>query len=312
MDGAPALRGELAALAAAFLWAVGSVIWSLVGRRIVPLELNLIKIAIAMVLLVPTLWLGGVGLAVDRPEAVVLLLASGVVGIGLADTFFLEALKQLGARRALMLRTLDPPFAALLALFFLGEALGFWAWGGVVLTVLGVAWVIGERTATRLPVTEPSAVVFRRWGVICGVLGALGQAAGAVLARQALVETEITPAWSTLLRLGGGLAVVLVWVGLKRQPLGRWLEQPPVEDGWSLGQLLGAISFAAFTATFLGIWLQQTALKFTAAGIAQTLCATSPLFVLPFAAWMGEKIGYRAILGVLVSLGGVALLIGQR
>jgi drug/metabolite transporter (DMT)-like permease len=52
------------------------------------------------------------------------------------------------------------------------------------------------------------------------------------------------------------------------------------------------------------------ALRFTSAGIAQTLFSTSPLFVLPLAAWSGEWVSARAVLGAVVALVGVALLFG--
>jgi len=67
---------------------------------------------------------------------------------------------------------------------------------------------------------------------------------------------------------------------------------------------------AVFIGTFMGIWLQQISLKHTAAGIAQTLFATSPLFVIPIVAVMGEKISYRAILGALLATVGVVVLFG--
>jgi drug/metabolite transporter (DMT)-like permease len=77
-------------------------------------------------------------------------------------------------------------------------------------------------------------------------------------------------------------------------------------------KLLGIIAITALFSTYLGIWLQQTAIKYTATGIAQALISTSPLFVLPIALWMGEKVSFRAFLGVLVALGGIALLFGGR
>jgi drug/metabolite transporter (DMT)-like permease len=73
-------------------------------------------------------------------------------------------------------------------------------------------------------------------------------------------------------------------------------------------RIIGAILFAAFAGTYLGLWLQQTAIKFTAAGIALTLTNTSPLFVLPIAICMGERISLRATLGVAIALGGIAIL----
>jgi drug/metabolite transporter (DMT)-like permease len=76
---------------------------------------------------------------------------------------------------------------------------------------------------------------------------------------------------------------------------------------WSY-KSVGAIAIAAFGGTYLGIWLQQIALKLSPAGIAQTLLATSPLFVLPIVALLGEKITLRATVGVSIAIAGIALL----
>jgi drug/metabolite transporter (DMT)-like permease len=46
----------------------------------------------------------------------------------------------------------------------------------------------------------------------------------------------------------------------------------------------------------------------TAAGIAQTIGATSPLFVLVLDRWRGEKIGWRSLGYGVLSIGGVSLL----
>lgn len=86
-------------------------------------------------------------------------------------------------------------------------------------------------------------------------------------------------------------------------------------------RLLAALVLAAFGGTYLrggrerilpahslGIWLQQVALKYTPAGVAQTLGATSPLFVLPVVAARGEAISIRAVLGVAIAIGGIALI----
>jgi len=48
-------------------------------------------------------------------------------------------------------------------------------------------------------------------------------------------------------------------------------------------KLLGGIFVTTFGGTYLGIWLQQTSLKFAPADIAQTLLATSLIFIIPIA-----------------------------
>lgn len=292
--------GELAALGAACLWATSAVVYTHLGQKIAPLVLNLSKGVIAIAYIALTLIIQGDFLPTNISGINLgLLLLSGILGIGLGDTFYFEALNNLGARRTLLLEALAPPLAALIALVTLQETLSLTAWIGIFLTVLGVAWVISE----RVPGTSNKVVNPLR-GIGFALLSAIGQAGGAVLSRAALSTTTINPLWSTLLRIVGGVAILLLWMPLKRQP--EWLQ--PLQSQ----KVLGVIAITALFSTYLGIWLQQTAIKYTATGIAQALISTSPLFVLPIALWLGEKVSFRAFLGVLVTLGGIALLFGGR
>ncbi len=297
------VRGELAALAGAMIWAIASVVYSHLGQRLSPLVLNLVKSGLAILMLVLTLAVLQQPLAATSSTPVLLLLLSGAIGIGLGDTAFFGCINRLGARRALLMEALAPPLTALLALLTLHEYLQAIAWWGIALTVAGVTWVIAERTrpaTLSLPMDAPPS----QWrvGVALGVLAALGQAVGAVLSRAALATTDISPLWSTVLRLVAGVFVLSLGVGRQPHLLRelKWLRSPKV---------LRTLVFVAFAGTYLGIWLQQTALKFTAAGIAQSLGATSPLFVLPLALRLGEPLSVRAWLGVLIALAGIWLLL---
>lgn len=289
--------GEMAALGAAFLWAFSAVVYTHLGQKISPMVLNLSKGLIAIIFITLTLIVQGNYLPAQiNIEAMGLLLISGVLGIGLGDTFYFETLNNLGARRTLLLQALAPPLAALIALIFLQESLKINAWMGILLTLLGVSWVVSE----RVPGSDSKAINALR-GVSFALLAALGQASGAVLSRAALAGTEINPLGSTLLRLIGGVLVLLLWMPIQQSP-GFWLQ--PLQSK----KTLVIVTITALFSTYLGIWLQQIAFKYTATGIAQALLATSPLFVLPIAFWMGDKVSFRALLGVLVALGGISLL----
>lgn len=264
------------------------------------MALNLSKGLISIGLIGLVLGWGRSGLPAASGAAVGLLLLSGAIGIGLGDTAYFEALNSLGARRGLLMESLAPPLTALLALLFLQERLSGAAWLGIGLTVAGVAWVIIERSPDR-------AIAHYRplRGVAFGLVAALGQASGAVLSRAALSTTDISPLWGTLIRLVAGLLVLLLWLACKPPQL--------IRVGKEVGQLrsphfLGIVTATAFASTFLGIWLQQTALKFAPAGIAQSLLATSPLFVIPIAVALGDRVSVRAVLGVLVAIAGIWLL----
>ncbi|NMF82461.1 DMT family transporter [Nodosilinea sp. P-1105] len=293
------MPGELAALTAAFLWAVASVMFGRLGQRLPPLGLNLAKGAIAIGLLLVTLVLLGRPPTGLTAGAVGLLLISGGVGIGLGDTLYFAAINQLGPRRAILLETLAPPMAALIALAFLGETLTGTAWVGIGLTLVGVSWVVAE----RIPPVKgmaPGPGGYR--GVIYGVLAALGQAVGAVLSRLVLAETAIDPLWSSLVRLLAGLSIILGllrWRGQGMTPL------TPLRSP----RLLATVALTAFVGTYLAIYLQQMALKYAATGIAQALTSTSPLFILPLAAASGESVSPRAVAGAMVALGGISLLV---
>lgn len=290
--------GEIAAVSAAFLWAVASVIYSTFGRQVPALALNLGKGVIAILLLVITILAQGLMAPQLAARDSLLLLLSGAIGIGFGDTVYLEALRYLGARQTLLLGTLAPPMAACLALWFLNERLSTLAWLSIAITIMGIVWVISERT------TAQNSAGYRWQGLLYALLASLAQAIGAILSRAALDNTAMSPQWGALLRLLAGVVVVLGW-GLLRHQIQAWWQAINTTD------LLIRLFAAAFLGTYLGIWLQQLSLKYTVTGISQTLNATSPLFVLPITVLLGERISSRAWLGAVVAVIGVGLLLAQ-
>ncbi|MBD2347235.1 DMT family transporter [Anabaena subtropica] len=291
-------KGELAALLAAGLWAVASVLYGIVGQKIPPLQLNLVKGIVAIAFLCLTIWLTGESLPISSPAPIFLLCLSGIVGISLGDTAFLAAINHLGARRVLLIGTLSPPITAIAANIVLSEQLNLSAWCGILLTIMGVAWVVTE----RVPNTDDSYPQHLWRGVGFGVLAAITNATGTVISRLAFATGSVTPLWAALLRLSAAVLVLVVWLWFNRQ---RQVLSYPYWQSW---RVVLTSCFAAFFGTYLGIWLQQTAIKFTAAGIASTLLQTSPLFVIPLAMCMGEKVSWRAIAGVIIAIIGIGLL----
>ena len=306
------MKGEVAAIVAACLWAVASAIYSRLGERIPALQINLIKGIVSIILFVVTILWSNELLTNIPVFPFWLLLLSGAIGIGLGDTAFLSAMNALGARRALLMQTISPPITAILALIFLGENLKIIAWFGIVLTVIGVAWVVTERTTQSnddiLDEFQQRTRINLRKGIILGLVAAFANAIGAVFSRVALSSEDISisPLWAALLRLSAGVIVLFPWLYLQaRNSQNRTALTTPY---WKSPRILAIVFFAVFCGTYLGIWLQQVAIKFTAVGIASTLLQTSPIFIIPIAIGMGERVSPRAILGVLTSLVGIVVL----
>ncbi|BAZ07677.1 DMT family transporter [Calothrix sp. NIES-3974] len=291
--------GEIAALSAAGLWAVASVLYGRVGEVIPPLLLNLFKGIIAIAFLILTIFLVGDSLPSLPLLSLTLILLSGVIGIGVGDTIFFAAINSLGARRTLLLGTLAPPLTAIFGLLFLDEQLQIQAWWGIFLTIIGVAWVITERTTDQLLRGYSQLLRGTAWGLLAAITNSIG----AILSRAAFKMTTASPLWVALLRLSAGEVTLILLITV----FSRGKSFADFRKFTNLKIVIATI-VAAFCGTYLGIWLQQTAIKLTPTGIAQTLLQTSPIFILPLAVFTGEKISGRAIAGVLVAIAGIALL----
>jgi len=289
--------GEIAALLAALIWAVATMIYARTGNRAPALFLNLVKGSVAVAMLCLTVLALG-----EAPPRLTLsqwlwLAGSGIVGISIGDSAYFSAIKRIGPSQTLLVESLAPPLTGVLALVFLHEAIGFWAWTGIFLTMSGILWVVTEHQPQKPRISLP--------GLAFATLAALCQAGGMVMSRQVMVSSEITPLWAALIRLAA--ASLVLWTLLP-------VFKPHIvlrRDSWqAIGQARNGWPFfilAVFLGTFLGIWLQQAALKLTGAAIAQTLISVSPLFALGLAAMSGHKVSRRSLVGALITLAGVAL-----
>jgi drug/metabolite transporter (DMT)-like permease len=291
--------GMGAALTAAFLWAFASIVYGWLGRVLSPLWLNVLKGGMAIVMLLTAAVMLGQAWPQIPGVNLLMLLGSGAVGIGIGDTAYFGAINRLGARRCLLLKALAPAIGSLIAWVWLQESLSGMAILGMAVTIAGITWVVSERSQDSVTPKAVDAI-----GLGLGLMAAVLEGLGAVLAHGALLQSGVDPLWSATIRLVGGMVIVVPMLLYETKFAPR--EKVPPKP-WP--KLLLIIAIASFFSTFLGIWLQQIALKYSPTGIAQTLGATSPLFVLPMAKVLGEKLSGRAIGGAVVALIGVDILV---
>jgi len=138
--------GEALALVCALMWSSAVVLYKFVGESLSANTLNFVKNSIALCLLVPTTLIieGFVLPSLDLTNWLILIM-SGVIGIALADTFFLQGLRMLGAGRTAIVSSLYSPFVVVLSIAFLGEQLAGWQWFGFVLVLAGILVVVYQR-----------------------------------------------------------------------------------------------------------------------------------------------------------------------
>lgn len=289
--------GEVAAISAAALWCVATLLYGRLGQEISPLAMNLFKGLMALVMMLATMLALGLSFSSMPTSTFLLLVLSGVAGIGLGDTLHFIALKELGARLCLLIESLAPPLTVIMAFAFLNQGLSLINLLGIVITMAGIVWVISERA----PAGQGKHLTLK--GCFAAFGAALCQAGGTVLTFEAFAEVEVGALWTAVIRMVAGLAALLLILPLMRRHFALHQVRQTREHFWKW------LLLASFIGTFLCIWLQQIAVKHTInPGIAQTLLCASPVLILPLAAWQGERITLRASLGAVVALAGIALL----
>jgi drug/metabolite transporter (DMT)-like permease len=295
------LVGESAALLTAACWACTSLLFGFAVRHLGAFRLNLIRVTLAAILLSAlALLVYGTGwLAMARPSDLVVLSTSGLVGLTLGDWAYFRSLHLLGPRLGTLFITLSPPLTVLMGLLFLHEQPGWRELAGMALTLSGIAWVVRERPAPGTP------QVHRTQGIICGILGSVGQAVALVMSK-AGVSHGIEPLSAAAVRMTGAMIAVFALAIGTRQVRA---SLNPGRDR----RVIAATVAATILGPGIGIWLSLVAVQHTQAGIASTLIASVPLFVLPLVVFVQkESVSQRAIWGALLAVAGVALLFMRK
>jgi len=137
--------GELAALGAAVSWTVSALLYRKALSEAKPVSSNIVRLTLtSLILLLFLATAGKVQVLTSLPaDATVLASISGVIGLGLGDTFYLMSLKRIGVARAVPITCTYPLFNILLAIFLEGEQVTFSVVAGASVIVLGV-WLLSQ------------------------------------------------------------------------------------------------------------------------------------------------------------------------
>ncbi len=283
--------GEILALMTAMSWAFAVVLFKKSGEAVHPIALNLFKTVITAVLLVPTMYLLGQTMAYEATTTdYILLLMSGALGIGIADTFFFMSLNALGAGLSAIVDCLYSPFIIALSFLWLGESLTPLQMIGTILIVSAVLTAAHEG---RNHISGRRQVLL---GILWGALAMGTMAVGIVMIKPILNRSPLL--WVTEIRLIGGTAVLafILWLRSDRRRIFRSMFARQ-RWGYTLsGSLIG---------TYIAMVLWLGGMKYTQASTAAALNQTSNIFIFIFAGLLlKERITPLRILGIALGVGG--------
>lgn len=295
--------GEIAGVLTAVFWTITALAFESAGKKVGSLAVNLIRLVIAFFLIGAYSWVvRGFFFPTDASVYAWKWLAlSGLIGFVIGDLLLFESYLFIGARVAMLLMALAPPFAAFIGWLMLGEVLTPMNWLGMAITMTGIVIVILKREKSE----ENGAVVkkFKSSYSIPGLLlatgGALGQAAGLVISKKGMGEYDAFSA--TQIRVLTGIVGFSVLFFFMK----RW---PRVWSALRNGSAMQRISLGAFFGPFLGVSFSLLAVQHTQTGIAATLMAIVPVLIIgPSILLFNEKVNWKEILGAIITVGGVAL-----
>ena len=178
---------ELAALSAAFCWALSGLISINAIRKLGPLAFNRVRMSFVFLLLAGISLLTGEWREFPL-DTIQTLMISGLIGIFLGDTALFAALQRLGPSRTSIVFTFHAPMTVIMGWFILEEHLPWLTLLGCGIVTVGVLIAILGRRNNKEPKSIDSTQGRLRYGIFLGLLAAFGQAAGSIIARPIMAE----------------------------------------------------------------------------------------------------------------------------
>lgn len=288
--------GELAALAAAILWSFTGFVFSAASNRIGATTVNISRLISASAFLSLAILLSGVDYSLSMYQ-IFLLSLSGLIGLAIGDQFLFSSYEEIGPRYGMLLLSSNPVLSAVLGFFVLGEDLS-------LLGILGIAVTIGGICLVVMEDTEEGTTKFKmtRKGLFFGIMAAVCQASGLLLSKMAYEAGSLNWMVGTFARVFSSVLMMLPVVLFARGPK---IFNVFVRDRKALGLVL----IGSIIGPFLGISSSFIAIMHTKIGIASTIMALPPIFMLPMSHYFHrERLSWKAIVGAFVAVGGVAML----
>ena len=292
--------GELLALATAMLWTLSSLAWTSAGKRIGALAVGFIRLVIAGVfMMIYCRVTRGLWLPSDADTRTWLLMGgSGFCGFFLCDICLFKAMLLIGPRLSLLLFSLSPPIAAIIAWVCIGDELALRQWVAMGVTLAGIVWVVmeqpehsGRPCCRAITGAASSWACWPRWRTGSGWFSRKRN-------RRRPVRRHASHVDSGHRRHGRLHRANHALVPLVRHA-----------SGGARRKGRGHPDVRRHRGTVRRRRDSLVALRNAPTGIVATIIATMPVLILPFSILLyHEKVSLRAVGGAIVAVAGVAML----
>ena len=300
--------GELISIGVAFSWTATALLSEFGSKRMGNLTLNLMRMVITLIFSAIMFWvIGGSPLpAGASTEAYLWMMLSGLVGYVIGDFCLFQCYLIIGSKFGQLFMTLAPIAAAITAWITLGQEIRPQAMLAMLVTLTGIAIsVLGRGEGRKVSLKLPLA------GVLFAIGAAVCQGVGLVLSKigmnhyEATLTTDLAgwmlPFHANFFRCIAGTIGFALLMALREgfAPLSKG-----VRDRRGVTAAVATTIFGPF----VGVGASLLAVQYTAAGIASTLMALTPIIIILPAWWIFKQpITAKSLLGALISVIGVSL-----
>ena len=283
--------GFFAAISAVLSWTFACSIWRRESENLLPRQINIYKNVLASIFFLPVVltisWFSDV-------FSIFVLMISGIVGISIGDTLYINSLKIIGTRKTLSFEALTPIIATTLGTLSINEIYPQKVWIGSLIVSFSLLMIVRQNTFQKEDSRETNIL-----GILCALGSVFCAVLAALMSRVILISSTLTPLQTTEIRLLS--ASIFLFLIFKKDFLDLFKNRSITKKNHSsliLSTLLG---------TNFGILFQQIVFKFLPIGIGWTLLSLSPVFALFISKREGDEINKLTIFYSFLSFIGVAI-----
>lgn len=310
--------GEIISLGVAVSWTITALCAEVASKRLGSTPFNVLRMLLSLIML-GTMLLVVTGSAVPRyadAQTWLWLLASGFVGYLFGDYCLFNCYVIIGSRFGQLFMTLAPIASALFGYLLMGETIRPLAMLGMAVIIGGISLaVFSKKDASQVQTASADAgkVHLPLKGILLGIGAGTGQGIGLVLSKVGMLHYEqcipatdtdfatYMPFASTFIRAVMGLTGFVIVLALQGK---LHLLKRVFHERVAMANAVSATVFGPF----IGVSFSLMAVLYTSTGVAQTLMALTPVFILwPAHLLFHQKVTLKEVLGAVIAVGGVIL-----
>ena len=281
--------GDLYALLTAVCWSIAVILFDLSSNKFNAMQINILKNSLGVIGFIITIFILNIPYPNFSNKSLIILVISGIIGVGVADLLFLDSLNKIGSSFSAIVATVYAPSVFIIAYIFFGEIITLNVYIGTILILGGI--IVSTYNSPRL-ISSYHLLT----GVFYGALAQILTALSVLSVKPIMVDNPIL--YVALIRFGMGLFIGLVFLILKSGP-------SEVIVTFKIGISNTFMLLGAFFGTYLSVILWLAGYKYTLSGKAAIYNQLSTVLISIMAVvFLKEKLTNKKKIGIVLSFFG--------